>query len=174
LASGGSGTGDLFNGGDVNVGGLEASARFAWAPVADWSLPVRASYTYTRATFQDDFISDYQPWGRVDAGDRLPYLPEHQLSAAVGVERRRWRADIEATFNGAMRTSASQGPIDPLRDIEGFLVWDFSADATVSDAITVFVAVENLTDNRYIVARRPAGARPGLPRTALIGARLDF
>lgn len=174
LASGGSGTGDLFNGGAVNVGGLEASARFAWTPTAGWNLPLRTAYTYTHATFQDEFISDYEPWGKVEAGDRLPYLPEHQLSGAIGVERRRWHVDIEATFNGAMRTSASQGPIDPLRDIEGFLVWDLSGDFAVSDAVVVFAAIENLTDNLYVVARRPAGARPGLPRTALVGARLDF
>jgi Fe(3+) dicitrate transport protein len=38
---------------------------------------------------------------------------------------------------------------------------------------TLTVAVQNLTDARYIVARRPAGARPGLPRTIVAGARLN-
>jgi Fe(3+) dicitrate transport protein len=35
------------------------------------------------------------------------------------------------------------------------------------------VGVENLTDETYVVARRPAGARPGLPRTLMAGIRLE-
>ncbi len=174
LASGGRGTGDLFNGGAVNVAGLEASARFELVPTAGWVAPLYATYTYTDGTFQHSFSSDYGPWGEVEVGDKLPYLSEHQLSAGIGVVQGRWNIDLQATYSSAMRTEASQGPIDPRRSTDAFLVWDLSANFRVADSVVLYAAVENLTDNLYIVARRPAGSRPGLPRTALVGARLDF
>jgi Fe(3+) dicitrate transport protein len=34
--------------------------------------------------------------------------------------------------------------------------------------------VRNVTDEAFIVARRPAGVRPGMPRTLLLGVRWDF
>jgi Fe(3+) dicitrate transport protein len=36
----------------------------------------------------------------------------------------------------------------------------------------VFAGIQNITDERYVVARRPAGARPGLPRSIAVGVRL--
>jgi Fe(3+) dicitrate transport protein len=38
---------------------------------------------------------------------------------------------------------------------------------------TLFIGIQNLTDATYVVARRPAGARPGLPRTLLAGIRIS-
>jgi Fe(3+) dicitrate transport protein len=35
----------------------------------------------------------------------------------------------------------------------------------------LFVNVQNLMDSAYIVARAPAGARPGLPRTLMAGIK---
>ena len=35
--------------------------------------------------------------------------------------------------------------------------------------LSTYVKVDNLFDETYIAARRPAGARPGLPRTAFLG-----
>jgi Fe(3+) dicitrate transport protein len=175
LSTGGDGSGNLFNGGDVDVIGLEAAARFTLAGAGPLgAIPMRLSYTYTNATFQHSFVSDYEPWGVVETGDKLPYLPEHQLSAGLGIERDRWAADLQATYNSAMRTEASQGPIDPRHATDAFLVWNLSMDVRVADQVVAFAAIENLTDNAYIVARRPAGARPGLPRTLVSGLRLDF
>ena len=42
----------------------------------------------------------------------------------------------------------------------------------VSPWAEIQVGVENLADASYVVARRPAGARPGLPRTLMAGIRL--
>ena len=38
----------------------------------------------------------------------------------------------------------------------------------------IYLGVQNLTDNATIVARRPAGVRPGLPRTFVAGIWFDF
>ncbi|MCH7825064.1 MAG: TonB-dependent receptor [Acidobacteria bacterium] len=176
LSSGGTGSGDLFNGGDVDVIGIEAATRFSGLQFDDWSVmvPVWATYTYTDATFQRSFVSSYAPWGHVEIGDKLPYLSAHQFAAGIGVARGSFSIDLEAVYNSTMRTDASQGSIDPLRSTDSFLVWNLSANVTLADQVAVFAGIENLTNDVYIVARRPAGARPALPRTLVAGLKLDF
>jgi Fe(3+) dicitrate transport protein len=41
--------------------------------------------------------------------------------------------------------------------------WQFTSQ------LSTYVKVDNLFDETYIAARRPAGVRPGLPRTAYLG-----
>jgi Fe(3+) dicitrate transport protein len=81
LSTGGTGEGQLFNGGCARVYGLETSAH--WNPAAALGLaselPVRLTYTYTHAEFRNNFQSQFGPWGTVRFGDELPYVPRHQL-----------------------------------------------------------------------------------------------
>ena len=35
--------------------------------------------------------------------------------------------------------------------------------------LSTYIKVDNLLDETYMAARRPAGVRPGLPRTAYLG-----
>ena len=119
-------------------------------------------------------MSSYAPWGHVEIGDKLPYLSAHQFAAGIGVARGSFSIDLEAVYNSTMRTDASQGSIDPLRSTDSFLVWNLSANVTLADQVAVFAGIENLTNDVYIVARRPAGARPALPRTLVAGLKLDF
>lgn len=176
LASGGTGTGDLYNGGEVGVRGLEATASYQIAlpdsPIL--SIPMRGTYTYTDASFENSFDSKYGPWGTVEEGDKLPYIPEHQFALGIGVELSSWRASLDASYNSQMRTTASQGPIDALIATDSFFVWDFSTEVDLRRGVAVFGAVQNLTNSAYIVARRPYGARPSLPRTLVAGVQLDF
>ena len=82
-ASGGTGSGDLFNGGSAMANGLEfelAVDPFTDGPFDHISMPVRIAYTYTDATFTNAFDSDFGAWGNVEVGDALPYLAPHQLS----------------------------------------------------------------------------------------------
>ena len=51
---------------------------------------------------------------------------------------------------------------------------DASGRLRLSQETSLFVSVKNLTDEVYVVARRPAGARPGLPRMVLGGLQIDF
>jgi Fe(3+) dicitrate transport protein len=44
----------------------------------------------------------------------------------------------------------------------------------VTDRTSLFASVTNLTDEEYNVAFRPAGARPGAPRSWLAGVKLAF
>jgi Fe(3+) dicitrate transport protein len=175
LSSGGDGTGNLYNGGEVAVVGLEAvvDTELAGARSALGRVPVRVAYTWTRAEFRSDFTSSYAPWGDVSSGDRLPYLPEHQLHASLGVERAAWKLRGAGSYSGAMRTVAGQGAVDPGRSTDAVLVLNLSGEYTVASWASVYASVQNLTDERYVAARQPAGLRPGLPRTLQAGFRIQ-
>ena len=177
LATGDEGSGRLFNGGAVDVRGLEVSVEYD-APLdlpslGDIRLPLQLAYTFTDATFRTAFESDFEPWGTVEPGDELPYLAKHQLHLSAGIESSRWGVHLSGTHGSAMRTRAGQGPILPAEGTDAFWVLGLMADYQVTPYASLFAGVENLTNEHYIVARRPAGARPGLPRTLQAGVRID-
>ncbi len=174
LATGGTGVGDQFNGGAVNAFGIETSLQsrqlgFGGTPL---TVPWGLTFTYTKAQFQTAFESDFAPWGSVERGDRVPYIPGAQLSGWVGVEHNRWSITAGANYSAAMRTVAGQGALRDGERTDAFVVVSTSADFEFGQSSSFYVAVQNLTGASYVVARRPAGARPGLPRTILGGVRI--
>lgn len=175
-ASGGSGTTDLFNGGEALARGLEVSAEFDLARLAPVParLPLSLAYTFTEATFSSGFDSEFEPWGSVSDGDHLPYVPAHQLAATLRAERARGSLSVSARYGSAMRTVAGQGAIPNAERIPSHLTWDAAVDARLTPHLTAFASLRNVTDEAYIVARRPAGLRPGLPRTVLFGIKTTF
>jgi Fe(3+) dicitrate transport protein len=48
-------------------------------------------------------------------------------------------------------------------------VVDFVGAFNITQHLATYVKIDNLLDETYIAARRPAGVRPGLPRTAYVG-----
>ena len=136
-------------------------------------MPVRLAYTFTRASFRSGFDSDYEAWGTVEVGDRLPYLPEHQLSGSIGYEHAAWSVSVSMNASGAMRTEAGSGPIPVGEGTDSFVVFNASGEVEVARGGTLFAGLQNFTNQVYGVARRPAGLRPGLPRTLVAGFRLE-
>ena len=133
-------------------------------------VPFELRYTWTaEAEFRNAFESDFDPWGDVQVGDELPYIPEHQLRATAGLEASKWRFNIAANYVGKLRTRAGQGAFIPEESIDSHVVWDMVAAWQFTPQLSTYVKVDNLFDETYIAARRPAGVRPGLPRTAYLG-----
>ncbi|HUG27087.1 MAG TPA: TonB-dependent receptor [Gemmatimonadales bacterium] len=175
LANSGDGSGDAFNGGSVLVKGLEANLEvdlLSSARQGDLSLPLSLSYSLTDAQFRSNFESGFDSWGKVVIGDQLPYVATSQFSASFGVANQKGRVMASLTGSSPVRTKAGQGPRDPASSVDGFVTASLSGEWRLPGAMTVFSAVQNLTDARYAVARRPAGLRPGLPRTVVLGIRL--
>ncbi len=173
---GGCAIGDQFDGGDVDVYGLEVTAG---ADAADWTgapvaLPLSAVYTYTHGEFQTAFSSGYEPWGDVSAGDELPYLADHQLFLTAGVEGQRWGGELAMLYQSERRTVAGQGPIGPDEKLDAHTVFDLSAYVTVLEGVSLRGKIENLFDENYIAAHQPAGLRPGLPRVFWVGLDLSL
>lgn len=176
-AGGGSGTTAQFNAGKVRVFGVEMSSSVDFAEFLQFNevtLPFRVNYTYTNATFQSDFNSNFSPWGNVSTGDEIPFIPTQQFNSSIGFGYRGVAVHINMMYSPMMRTIAGSGSIDPNFATESFFITDFSSDYQLFTNTNLFINARNLFDNRYIVSDRPAGLRPGLPRTFVGGLRMIF
>ena len=173
-AAGGGGTTDLFNGGEADVRGVEVGATADLARLgaaSGWSAPVRLAYTLTDGRFRSSFESSFEGWGTVADGDELPYQARHRLYVRAGVERSGWQVALLANAVSDMRAVAGQGPIPEAERIAAHTILDAIAEAPLPGGLALTARVYNLTDETYVVARRPAGLRPGLPRTVTVGLR---
>ena len=182
-ASGGTGSGDLFNGGSSRAQGIEVEAvgdvleltgASAFFAEGTHHFPVRVSYTYTQAVFTQAFESEFDPWGVVEEGDALPYLAPHQFSVAASWEAPRWSYDLNVRGMSAMRTSASQGELNPAQSTDAMAVLDAGVRFQAQAHLEWFAGVTNVFNDTYVVARRPYGLRPGMPRAFRAGATLAF
>ena len=168
-STGGGEIGEQYDGGEVTVSGLELSTHYGWR-VGELDVPLALDYTWTtKAEFQSSFDSDFDPWGDVESGDELPYIPQHQLRATVSVISDQWRFNVAASYTGKLRTMAGQGAFIDAESTDARVVWDVVAAWDFTPKLSTYIKIDNLLDKTYIAARRPAGARPGLPRTAYLG-----
>ncbi len=170
--------GTEFNGGEVRTLGVEASVQTLLKPIKRLRVPLRLSYTYTRARFLTGFVSPNPQWGRVEAGDELPYIPPHQLSVQAGIGQRKWELNAAYRYTAAMRDQAGQqedsgGNDGPLFTDEAHVI-DLAARVQLSKLVEVYLTCNNLLDNAYIVSHRPFGARPGMRRLVIAGLKVHW
>ncbi|MGJ8685474.1 MAG: TonB-dependent receptor family protein [Nonlabens sp.] len=161
-ASGGGGTTDMFNAGEVNVSGLELALTYDFLQNNNkWSFPLTFNYTYTNTSFQNAFDSDV--YGEVSIGDEIPYIAENQWNIIAGVSHGKWDFNANARFVGAMRTQAGSGTILATERVDSNFIIDAAARFKVSKNLTLTANMINLLDAEYAASRQPAGLRPGHP-----------
>lgn len=158
--------GTEFNAEDVEIYGAELLARYTY-DVDSYRIPVTFSYTYTQSEFQNSFDSSFSEWGNVQAGDELPYLPEHIARFEVGVEAQNWDVLLAAKYTGEMREEAGQGSINNTLHTNSLMSYDIATNYYINPSWSVQFKVDNVTDEREVVSRRPFGARPNAPRTVI-------
>ena len=174
-AAGGAGSNDLFNGGQSRAKGIELQLNYDLLYLnPKVSLPISFIYTYTDATFQNNFESEFEGWGTVVSGDELPYLAKNQFSVLTSLETRKFRVSLNGRYMDEMRTVAGQGDISNPFKTDSYFVLDMSTEYSFGEEVSLFGSVKNLTDEVYVVARRPAGLRPGMPRAFNIGVKVRF
>ncbi|MCH8231753.1 MAG: TonB-dependent receptor [Bacteroidetes bacterium] len=175
-ASGGTGTGDLFNGGEANSSGIEFGMQYRYLPYPNSiiSFPFSMSYTYTQAVFLNDFESENDAWGNVKAGDNLPYISPNQLVINAGMEHPKYNINLSSRYASPMRTVAGQGKMERFESTDTSFILDLSVQYNLSWRIGFFGSVHNLTNHTFIVARRPAGVRPAMPRNFTVGIKANF
>lgn len=174
-AGGGSGTNEQFNAGEVHVLGTEFSLSMnLMAESSDLQLPVHVNYTFTSSTFQNSFNSSYDPWAEVSEGDEMPYLPKHQGGISISALYKKFDLNFSGGGTGKMRTVAGQGSIEDNLSTDSYVIADLSVGYQFNKTANLFIDIRNITDKTYIVSRRPAGVRPGLPRMLLGGIKLEF
>jgi len=175
-AAGGGGTTDQFNGGEVVAKGLETmfSYNLLTKVSTRYNLPVTIVYTYTDAVFVNDFDSDFDAWGEVSSGDHLPYIATDQLGFQLGIENKIFGFNLSGKYVDEMRTKAGQGTVRQDQRTDSQLVLDFSGNFKLSNHISLSASITNLTNDVNVVARRPAGLRPGMPRAFNVGIKTTF
>jgi len=162
-----------FNGGSVHSYGAEAMAT-AELRTGQLRFPVRVSYTFQRSVFQSPFTSSNPQWGDVMQGDRLPYLPSHQLNVQTGVRHDRWQLALSGRYNSAMRDVAGQGQAADHELTDAAFIMSAAAHYNVPRWGKLYLTVENVLNESFITSRRPFGARPGAPRLIVVGYKNSF
>jgi len=171
-AAGGGGTGDQFNAGQARIYGLETELSYYISLASEkFALPFSIGYTYTYGQFLSSFASTNEDWGRVENGDELPYLANHQLSANMSLEHKKFNVNVSSKYVGDMRTTPGQGELVTTEMIRSNFIVDISSTYKITRHVSVFGSINNIMDEEYAVARRPAGLRPGMPRSFQIGVK---
>ena len=187
ISGGGLGTGELFNAGKALVQGLELSAMclIELKKLKNLNMPLQMSYTYTHATFSETFINGGGDWGsgQINSGDLIPFITPHLLSGSVGLEHKKWSALFSANYVGSTRTNPGQNELvfatsnqnyALVNCIEAFTIIDFSFNFHINSQWSAYTTVQNLANNRSIVANLPQGYRSALPRALLLGFKLKL
>ena len=173
--AGGGESGNVYNGGEVEVQGIEAAFGYDFGGGKSFGLPFNLSYTYTQTEFLTSFETSFPDWGpSVVKGDELPYIPEQQLTASLGLDLEKWSFLATLNYVGDVRTKAGQGAIPENEIVEAHTVTDLSVFYRGFEKVSFFAHVRNLTDEVYVASRRPYGLRPGLSRSFMFGVSANF
>ncbi|GIU16454.1 TonB-dependent receptor domain-containing protein [Shewanella sp. MBTL60-007] len=166
--------GDQYNGGEVDVKGLELSLGYSFNTENDFSFPVKLAYTYTDAQFANSFESDFDPWGDVTKGDKLPYIAENMLFASAGVKADSWELTVAARYTDDIRTQAGQGEIAADNLIKAKTIVDLSGRYFISESQELYLTAENLFDKKYVTSRVYGSNFVGKPMTVTVGYSYKF
>lgn len=175
-ASGGTGTLDQFNAGEVRVNGLEALLSYDLLGKKDENtkLPVSLSYTFTDSEFLTDFESNDDIFGEVNKGDEIPYIAKHQMFFSIGLENTKYNLSLGARFTDSFRTKAGTRIIpDEFRVPSNFII-DISGTYNFTKQLSISSNIINAFNTKYVVSRVPAGLRPGHPFGINLGANYRF
>ena len=158
----------------IKVNLLFGSYIFKSKRFKKFRFPVTLSYTYTNGTFLSSFESEFDGWGTVEVGDEMPYISKNLMSLSFSLEYEKFNLNYNVRYVSDMRAVAGQGFINENDLIPSNVVMDLNLNFLVSDKISLFGNVLNLTNKTYIAAMRPAGLRPGMPRLFQFGIKGSF
>jgi len=174
-ATGGTGSLDQFNAGEVKVQGIEVLLNYdALASNPKLALPITIGYTFTDTEFLNSFGSSNSVWGEVSIGDELPYLSKHQFNTSISLEHKKYEINFNGRYNGAFRTKAGIGTIPANELVASNIILDLGTKYRYNQNITITANAMNLMNETYAVARVPAGLRPGIPFGIFVGVELNF
>ena len=174
-ATGGSGTNELYNAGKAIVKGIEISVNYNLSNSDKLQIPIYINYTLTDATFKENFKSSFDSWGgEIMNGYKIPYISKHQFNLGFNIKNNSLNFDINYSFKSDVRTKPGIEMNNIKELIKGFGVINTALNYNINKNISFHLATKNITNKVYSVSRRPAGLRPGLPRTFTAGIKCDF
>ena len=131
--------------------GVEANLHFDTA-----RLHAVIGYAYTDATFQTPLLlgSDSNPLGDVNGneqvrqGDRLPGIPLHRGSIVLDYKATdRWTLGLSSTLTSSQYRFGDEANLT--KPIGGVALLNLNTSYKITESITVFGLVNNVTDQRY-------------------------
>jgi Fe(3+) dicitrate transport protein len=180
VSSAASGDAVLADAGATNLVGAESSAlvQIGRALRLPTVIDLGARYTYVRSTFR------YGP----NAGNFLPYAPEHSVSANLDVEH---ALSVPALGAGALGgqlawaftshqfADAANTVAEDVTGRIGELPARHVVDATAHyrharSGLSVRLSAKNAFDTTYVISRRPEGIFTGSYRQILLGLRWEW
>ncbi|MFT5394971.1 MAG: Fe(3+) dicitrate transport protein [Gammaproteobacteria bacterium] len=184
---GGTGSGNDENFGEVESLGLELSGQFDLGLAKGWSFsnPYLVAFTYTDAEQQNNSSStDAESiFSFGSAGNKVPYIPEYQVTLGSSVKFSRWGASVRASFVDETFTSANNvstevngiGNADArFGKTDSYKIVDIAAYYEVKSDVQIFAGIQNLFEEEFIASRQPHGPRPGAPRTWYVGFQAEM
>lgn len=178
---------DGANAGSIDSAGLEFSAQFDAGEHLGWGFknPYWLSATYTYAVLADDTrITDS---GNIfvegEAGNRVPYIPELQISCGTGIEIGKLKTELSLMFVDETYTTASNterqenilGEPDARYGMtDAHLIVNGAAFYQTTPQTKLFVNVRNMLNEEYVASRHPYGPRPGAPISLMAGIEASF
>lgn len=174
-ASTGCDAGDVgaqFNAGRAFIGGIELLGGYNIPLPKKLNMPTRVSYTYTNAQYRSTSAGNPIS-GPIERGDPIDFVPPHLLNAQVGLERTFWGV----YFIGNYISSFPEGVIGQaaveLPETDDYFVLDWVGRVRF-EPVEAYVRLQNITNTRAIVSRRPFGARPNAPFSFQVGVQVTF
>ena len=163
-----------YNGGEVDVQGLELNIQRRERLNEEYDLPWSITYTRTDSEFKSDFESTFELWGNVTAGDPVPYLPDNQVTVNLGLESNDWQINLLIKYIDEMPEAAGDDVALSGLYTDSYTVVDLSANYMFNASHTLYLKVDNITDETALVSRRPFGARPSKPQQVFVGYKYSF
>ncbi|MGB0291885.1 MAG: TonB-dependent receptor family protein [Luteolibacter sp.] len=181
--SAGLGLGGNENVGEAQVYGLEALVSYDLGEEKGlgYGVPMYLSATWTSAELKGPSLSsggadDIYAGG--SDGSNLPYIPEWQIAAGVGVVFEKWGANLDMTYSSSSFGTANNfdSPVDDALQgkIDSVLIFDLSGHYQFSENVKLVGGIQNLLDEEAITSRAPLGARANAPRSLYGGFELTF
>ena len=169
-ASGGVGA-TQTNAGKTLHQGVEGALGFELG--SGWSVSANATYAPTSKFNSANIV------GGIDRnGNRLPYAPELTANLALNYKAGGLRTSLNANhvssqFVDAENTRAES--TDGRRgEIPAYTTLNLNAHYAIDKQLSLFGAVRNLLDRKYIASRNPDGIFPGAERNFEVGMSYKF
>lgn len=153
------------NAGEVHTSGIEFGWNHVFQLGSSFNVPAALTYTYTEAEFRESFGSVNPQFDEVEPGFELPYVPPHRANLNIGLDAAKWGIQISVTYTDRMRDEAGSGFFAADEGSDESTIVDLAAYYSISDQWSLSGRADNLSDEVYVVSRRPFGARPGKPRS---------
>jgi Fe(3+) dicitrate transport protein len=155
--------------GEGSVDGLEVQLATDFGTDGGFGIPVSASFTFTNTEFESSTAPTTGYLSGASAGKEFPYVPEFMMNLRGGLVFDKASTYLNLHYQGSSYTDGAN-----TSELNKYGSLDWSAFYEVSEGVTVFTKVTNLTDETYVHSMLPDGYRVGKPRIWSVGMSYDF